>query len=248
MASKENDDRLDEIIKLIKGVSAQHNADFQKLDNRLSNFEKLMDFINSQFENFKYTTENLLKANTELEKRNEYLSKDLKQVKKELETSIKQLNDLEQYGRRDCIEISGIPQEENENAEALIIKTGAMHDIPVEPKDIQACHRLGKRHDAPIICKFLNRKMATAFLAAKKHTKKPFRGDKLGFKDLPECKIYINESLTKRNKDLMYKVRMKKQENNWKFIWSRNRTIYARKDENSEFLRINDEKDIGKMV
>ena len=171
MASKENDDRLDEIIKLIKGVSAQHNADFQKLDNRLSNFEKLMDFINSQFENFKHTTENLLKTNTELEKRNEDLSKDLKQLKKELETSIKQLNDLEQYGRRDCIEISGILQEKNENVEALIIKSGAILDIPVESKDIQACYRLGRRHNAPIICKFLNRKTATAFLAAKKNTK-----------------------------------------------------------------------------
>ncbi|XP_065069974.1 uncharacterized protein LOC135694986 [Rhopilema esculentum] len=207
-----------------------------------------MDFINSQFENFKHTTENLLKANTELEKKNEDLSKDLKQVKKELEASIKQLNDLEQYGRCDCIEISGTPQEKNENAEAQIIKTGAILDIPVESKDIQACHRLGKRHDTPIICKFLNRKTATAFLAAKKHTKKPFRGEKLGFKDHPECKIYMNESLTKRNKDLMYNIRMKKQENNWKFIWSRNGTMYARKDENSEFLRINDEEDIGKMV
>ena len=168
-----------------------------------------MAFINSQFENFKHTTENLLKAYTELEKRNEDLSKDLKQIKKELETSIKQLNDLEQYGRRDCIEISGIPQKKNENVEAQYC---AILDIPVESKDIQACHRLGKRHDAPIICKFLNRKTATAFLAAKKHTKKPFRGEKLGFKVHPEYKIYINESLTKRNKDLMYKVRMKKQE------------------------------------
>ena len=96
MASEENDNRLDEIIKLIKGVSAQRNADFQKLDARLTNFEKSMSFINNQFENFKKTTENILKANIKLEKRNEELTEELKQVKKELGISKKHVDDLEQ--------------------------------------------------------------------------------------------------------------------------------------------------------
>ena len=248
MASEENDNRLDEIIKLIKGVSMQHNADFQKLDARLTNFEKSMSFINNQFENFKKTTENILKANIKLEKRNEELTEELKQVKKELGISKKHVDDLEQYGRRDCVEFNGIPQEQNEDVENLVIKTGIMLDIHIDSKDIQACHRMGKKQDAPIICTCLNRKTATAFLKAKSQTKKSFKGEKLGLKEHPDCKIYINESLTKRNKELLYKVRMKKLEKNWKFVWSRNGTIYTRKDENSEFVRINDEKDILKMV
>ena len=123
-----------------------------------------------------------------------------------------------------------------------------MLNIQIDSKDIQACHRMGKKQDALIICKFLNRKTATAILRAKNHTIKSFKGEKLGLKEHPDCKIYINESLTKRNKELFYKFRMKKQEQNWKFVWSRNGIIYARKDENSEFVRINDEKDISKMV
>ena len=140
MASEENDNRLDDIIKLIKGVSAQHNADFQKLDARLTNFEKLMSFINNHFENFKKTTENILKANIKLEKRNEELTEELKQVKKELGISKKHVDDLEQYGRRDCVEFNGILQEQNEDVENLVIKTGIMLDIQIESKDIQACH------------------------------------------------------------------------------------------------------------
>ena len=213
-----------DIIELIKGVSAQHNADFQK-----SNFEKSMSFINNQFENFKKTTENILKANIKLEKRNEELTEDLIQVKKDLEVSKRNVDDLEQYGRRDCVEFNGIPQEQNENVEDLVIKTGSMLNIQIDSKDIQACHRMGKKQDAPIICKCLNRKTATAFLRAKNHTKKSFKGEKLGLKEHPDCKIYINESLTKRNKELLYKVRMKKQEKNWTFVWSRNGIIYARK-------------------
>ena len=89
---------MDEIIKLIKGVSAQHNADFQKLDARLTNFEKSMSVSNNQFENFKKTTENILKANIKLEKRNEELTEELKQVKKELEVSKKNFDDLSNMG------------------------------------------------------------------------------------------------------------------------------------------------------
>ena len=47
-----NDDRLEEIISLIKGISKQHNDDFKKLDERLSSFEKSMVFINKQFQDF----------------------------------------------------------------------------------------------------------------------------------------------------------------------------------------------------
>ena len=111
MASKGNDDRLDQIMKLIKGISPQHNEDFKKLEDRLSSFEKTMSFLNGQFENFKKTTENFLIANTKLEKINEDLIKELKDAKRELEISKNSVNDLEQYGRRYCIEIRGIPNE-----------------------------------------------------------------------------------------------------------------------------------------
>ena len=139
-----NDDRLVEIINLIKGNAKQHNENFKKLDERLSSFEKSMEFINSQFQNFKKMTENLSSANMKLEKKNEELTQEVKKVKTALEIANHDINDLEQYGRRDCVELNGIPREVAENVESLVIKTGSMLGIQVEPKDIQACHRLGK--------------------------------------------------------------------------------------------------------
>ena len=124
-----------------------------------------------------------------------------------------------------------------------------MLNIQIDYNDIQACLRLEKRQNAPIITKFLNRKTASAFLRAKKLTKKSIKGELLGLKDCPEFKIYINKSLTERNKELMYKVKLKKQHMNWKFVWSRNGIIYARKDDDSHIIRITiNEKNILKTV
>ena len=244
----ENDNKLKKIIDLIQGAKAQHTEEFRKLDERLTKFEKSMTFINDQFENFKNITENLLKENVKLSKRNDELEREVKDVKRALEMTKKDLNDLEQYGRRDCVEVSGISREENEDTESLILKLGSILEIDVEAKDVQACHRLGKKQDAPIISKFVNRKTATAFLKAKKRVKKPINGESLGLKTHSQCKVYINESLTKQNKELLYLVRGRKKEKNWKYVWSRNGTIYARKSDESDFIRINNEKDIEKIV
>ncbi len=49
------DDRLKEIIDLIKGEKLQCAEDFKKMDDRFITFEKSLTFINAQFENFKKT-------------------------------------------------------------------------------------------------------------------------------------------------------------------------------------------------
>ncbi len=106
MATNENDDKLKKIIDLIQGAKAQHTEEFRKLDERLTKFEKSMTFINDQFENFKNITENLLKENIKLGKRNDKLEREVKDVKRALEITKKDFNDLEQYGRRDCVKVS----------------------------------------------------------------------------------------------------------------------------------------------
>ena len=49
----------------------------------------------------------------------------------------------EQYSRRECIEISGIPQSiEQIDLERTVLKVFDKIDAPVDPQNIEACHRL----------------------------------------------------------------------------------------------------------
>ena len=42
-------EKLEVIIKTLKGVQDQQKEDYKKIEERLLGFEKAMDFINSQF-------------------------------------------------------------------------------------------------------------------------------------------------------------------------------------------------------
>ena len=165
---KSTDYRLDEIIKMLNGVQNQHAEDFQKLEKRLITLEKSMDFINEKFEDHRKISDNLTKQHSRLESEN----KELKQKTEELDSNVNSLSievdDLEQYSRRDCIEVSGVPLQRDEDAEQSIINIGKVIGIDVDREDIQACHRINSKPNAAIICKFVNRKLKEAFMKNKR--------------------------------------------------------------------------------
>eukprot|EP00795_Rhopilema_esculentum_P015974 gene15974-7305_t len=100
--------------------------------------------------------------------------------------------------------------EENERTESLVIKLGEKLGVKCPATEIQACHRVGPKNDATIICKFGNRKLRDAFMQKRKETRN-ISGKDVGLK-AADVKVFINESLTKKNKYLFKLTRDKKQE------------------------------------
>ena len=77
-----------------------------------------------------------------------------------------------QYGRRDCAEITGVPPSQNENPELIALKIFNHIGVPVEGKDIVACHRLRKARGNPALKKkFLNRKSKEMVMRQRKNLK-----------------------------------------------------------------------------
>lgn len=56
--------------------------------------------------------------------------------------------------------------------------------------------------------------------------------------------IYINDELTPHNRRLLWMAKIKAKENKWKFVWIRDSHIYARRNENSSTIIINNSADI----
>ena len=65
-------------------------------------------------------------------------------LKEEVGKLAEQVNDLEQYSRRQCLNFSGIPEQQNENTEKLIIEIAKAAGVNVKPDDIDVSHRIGK--------------------------------------------------------------------------------------------------------
>ena len=60
---------------------------------------------------------------------------------------------LEQYTRKNSLEIHGVPPEE------VVIKIAEALEVPVHPNDIEIAHKLNKKGNKPIIVKFLSNKV-----------------------------------------------------------------------------------------
>lgn len=166
--------------------------------------------------------EQLVKSRVALE--TEALRKELCDVKascEKLKSDLELLNtkhdDIEQYSRRMCLRLSGIPETSNENVSELVLDFAKRVGADVGPSDIDRAHRVGKPttirtntdtvngrngtnaqppQGREIIIKFTN---STARLSLLKGRAK-LREDRVKH-------IFINEDLTPARKTLAYECR-----------------------------------------
>ena len=123
------------------------------------------------------------------------------------------LNSLEQYGRRNNLEISGIPESiDITNLEKTAMNLLSAVDAPVEKINIEACHRLGKVEKKAgsrrTIIRFVNRKHCKEALINRRKLKS-FDASAIG---LNNATIYFNENLTPVNSDIAYRCRLLRKE------------------------------------
>ena len=116
-------------------------------------------------------------------------------------------NLLEQYGRRNNLEITGISNEiEDVDLEGKVIQILDKIEVNVSSKDTEACHRIGKSKDnsKKTIIRFVNRKYAKKALLNRKNLK---HLDKSSI-GLPNSNnIFISENLTPMNNKLAFYYR-----------------------------------------
>ena len=134
-----------------------------------------------------------------------------------------EVNELNQYGRRNNLEISGIPEDiKIDKLEEKAIEILGHVNVKIESRDIEGCHRLGKlkKNSAPrkTIIRFVNRKNCLQALI----NRKSLRSMKSADMELGNEKIYFNENLTPVNSRLFYLCRkLRKDKKNYKNIYEK---------------------------
>ncbi len=228
----------------------------EKLEKSLQPFTKKLEEVTKaiQFTSNKYDEIiKLLKINEEEKKEllaeNKSLRAELLQSKNEVKMLKESVNDLEQYLRRDCVEICGIPlNNDQEDTNNIVIKVAEVIGVDIAPTDISVSHRLPKRaargrseSNQNIIVKFVRRDVKEKFYHSRKNLKNVTAAD-LGY--LKPNKIFINESLSQRNKELFGVCLKFKKDHGYKYIWTQSGNIYMRKDGDNPRVRIKDSKDL----
>ena len=194
------------------GVYLKLQSEFDSV----SSLHKKLDVINEKFE--KLHSELIVSKNV-----NSLLSERVKELEK-------RLSETEQYSRRECLEIAGIPLDiPQSDLESKVLDIFGEIGVVVEPKEVEACHRIRKK--GLTIIKLSRRKDIHRTLANKKKLKS-LDSTKIG---LGVSKmIYINESLCGTYRNFWFKCKMLHKHHKIHSFWTSNGHVKLRMSENGQ--------------
>ena len=136
--------------------------------------------------------------------------------------NVTSLDAMQQYLRRDCLEITGIPVLPVDKPKELVKELGSALGININENDISTAHRLPdtKKVKDRIIVKFVR-------LDVREEVYKRLVGK------CTTCLPSVNEEigLTAYRKCLFGKIHAFKRDKNYKFIWTANGRIHLRENE-----------------
>ncbi|MCG8048529.1 MAG: hypothetical protein N0E48_23410, partial [Candidatus Thiodiazotropha endolucinida] len=158
---------------------------------------------------------------------NKKLADSISELEVKLSTRV---DDLEQYSRRPCLRIAGLPEQDDEDTDLLVLELAGRLNADVQETDIEVSHRVGpsrgstdddrigdpdgrhiKRRE--IIVKFRNPKARLSLLKSRTKLRKN------------KERLYINEDLTPTRKTLAFQCRQLRRVGKIQKTWVYNGTV-----------------------
>lgn len=235
--SKSLADFKNEILKEVQSLRSdmnEHNASVEFLSAQV-------DTANSLMKEIKEELVTIRKENNELREKCVSMSEELFEVRE-------RLRNLEQYTRKNNIEISGIPVTQNENVIEIVKDIGSALSMDVEESQITAAHRIPsfkKDRPAALIVQFQKKDLKDKFVNKYKEAKS-LTADQVNTK-YPKNRVYINDHLCPENKMFLGKLKSKCNELGYSYAWCRDGKFYVRKAQGENCIKILTLNDINKL-
>lgn len=169
------------------------------------------------------------------------------------------LNDRDQDLLANDLEIRGIPEEKGENPTHLIVTIAAKLGISLQSHDIVSAERIGGRflnvtnsqgamepRSRALVVRMTRRDIRDELLQSAR-VRRTINTSDIGLIGRVQ-RFYINERLTKNNRQLFRLARDTGRQNNWQFIWTKRGRILARRKPGDPVVRIHGEKDIIDII
>lgn len=173
---------------------------------------------------------------------NEIKEKDQKR-EQQISNMDKRINNIEQQMIAKNIEIKNVENKQL-SATEVIKKIAESLNVELKEEDINRAYRLKKKENK-IIIEFssLNKKLELMTKIERHRIEaKVINGNDDNSFTLQH--IYINDQLTYNNRQLLWIAKTKAREAKWKYVWVKNGIIFARRNENSSSIIINNSTDI----
>ena len=210
-----------DIEEILDKKLSQLVAKLDKVDEVLSSIL----FLSKKYDELSEKVSTLESTNKELVASNQILKNQVTFLSHQVADLLGKYDELEQYGRRECLEIKGVPVTKDEDTDSVIVNVGAKVGVTIYESDISVSHRNSgppnanktTSSDPPIIVKFVSRNVSRFKL-------KDVSTKDLGYTRFLESRIFIEESLKKDQK--------------WSYCWTRYGKVFLREHDDSPAIHI----------
>lgn len=135
----------------------------------------------------------------DLKRRNATLSAKCEELEQKVLKCQTVNDEQEQYSRRNCLRISGIPQQQDECTDTIVLDIAEKLSVDLKLEDIDRSHRVGSKEVKDIIVKFTSYRARKALISKRAALKQ--------CGDAESASVYINEDLTAPRNRLLYLAR-----------------------------------------
>ena len=104
------------------------------------------------------------KENMRLQRELEDVRKKAARQEEEIEELYHLQDELEQYTRKNSLEIHGIPESAYDWMEDVVMKVAEALDVEIKPEDIGISHKLFSEGEKSVIVKFISHKISPNFI------------------------------------------------------------------------------------
>lgn len=148
----------------------------------------------------------------------------IRELEERVYTLERRLEESEQYSRRTCLKISGVPEQQNENTDNVIVDLARAMNVDIKSEDLSRSHRLPTRNkrkkDRDLVVRFVTYNKRNDFLIARKKLSNVQR-----FKN-----VYVNEHLSQQRQELFFKCRKYVKDKTILGTWTRDGRIAVKYD------------------
>jgi hypothetical protein len=151
-----------------------------------------------------------------------------------------ELNDRDQELLSNDVQVTNVPEEPGESAAGLATRICAKLGVELDVRDVVSAHRVGRTREAgrprPFVLRLARRAIKDELLRGAR-TRRGATTEGLGLAGAPQ-RFYVNERLTSANRQLFQRAREAARTAAWRFVWTRDGRILARKSEGQPTHRV----------
>lgn len=226
------------IEEALKGMQGQ----LKELLGKVNGMENALLKQNEKIE----IMEEILKENRELKSEINQIKSDNLCIKKRMDEMEDYIEGLQRVKNRSKIEIMGVPHTNEENLLEKVKMIANLAKIKIEAKEIKILFRLRPKGQKPgaIEVDFEEARLRDSFMKEVKKIRPKI--EDIGEKG--KGKIFINEKLTAKAKNVLYNVRQEAFKREWRNVWTYGGIVFIKKTEAENPIKVRSLGDLEELI